>query len=486
MTSPRTLSRKSRNLFARINKEFPDGFLPEESSSVNSEHRLMARWPWCETAPSAGNACMVHGVDAELARLEAAIAEAIAEGKIDEVVAEMSASLAVWLKEELTSDGLLHANPWSTYAILPTLYRLRLALTGSVWDSTFEKPFQTVAQAVHRTAWWKGWLFGHPLPPSPAYRRMLQTSLSGPASRRWNLIRRMLWEKEKSPKSTKDEECGFQTDEAKLAILRKDWTVGSPVLAVDFRSRDVALDGRLFGEPFLSGSWQTSIAIDGETIPLDGEWDATCWFADSDGEYLELQWTLAGDVIVARQIFLARRVPLVWFSDTLSVPQAADLQLSWTLPTRNGIELAGELPTRAQKLKGHRFDLRFLPVADPAEPLQPSRSRFSMTDDGLTLAIGAQGVQRLFLPAAFTWSARSLPAPTPWRMLAVTNDRRRIEPDEAVAFRLPIADTQVLFFRALQKPIRYAFVGHQTYSECEIGELTRDGEFTEWLTIEEE
>lgn len=479
------LSRKARNTFARIEKEFPNGYLPEELESATTGTNSL-KWPWKDASADSLASSLGPAGDAELLGLEAAIAEALAAGKLNDVMAEMSASLTLWAQEQLTADGHYRGNPWLTFALVPPLYRLRIALADGAWTAPLEESFQKILQATHRTAWWRGWLFGYQASPSTEFRRMLDAAISGQGTRRWNLVRKMLWEKEKNAKRNPDEECGFQSDETKTCVLRKDWTVGAPVLGVDFRSPTVKLQGRLFGEPVFAGPWKTGITINGESIATDGDWDATCWFADSDGEYLELQQTLDHDVVVARQAFLARRVAMLWISDTVCTPKPADIHLTWQLPTREGIELKGELPTRAQRIRGHRFELRFLPIGQPAEPLQSATGRFGMSEDGLQIEASATGVERLFLPAAFTWSARSLPAPTAWRSLAITNDRRRIAPDEAVAFRIPVADTQLIFFRALKKPLRYAFVGHQTYSECEIGEIDRKGNFKEWLTIEED
>lgn len=489
--------------------EFPLGFLPEEELPSTGGGGSGIDWPWSNGVPRGGIGRIQPASDpsarAELYQLEAALAthfgsanhETLPGRSGDEEASALLDEIVAWLGEFVSPEGLFVPDPWRTYSLVPPLRRIERVLGSDDPGSRIREVLSSFVQNTLRTAWWRGWLRGA-AGPSRGYLELLAAIQVELLDRSWTTARRILWEKEKPPKTIRLPQGGIQSDHAAAAVLRRDWTVGGPVIAVDHRATTLDLECRIFGEAILAGPWRSRAWIDGREARIDGAWEPTCWFQDEDAEYLELKLAGSDGIIIERQIFLARKVALIWLSDTLT-PAGAEpkadpraLELAWELTSPTVTALVGQLPTRAQKLVGPKFEARLIPVGLPASPLAVTTGTARagaaagagpcLEGDKLNVRARVMG-KRLFLPLALTWAARSLPAPAEWKALTITNDRRKVEREEAVAFRIPVADTQIVFFRALERATRYAFLGHQTYSECEIGELDRRGNFSEWLTI---
>ena len=503
----RISARRSATNRRNVLKFCPDGFLPEEfgdrpgrpdgPSSRRQEILEIEepsptdrpyRWPWAPDAPSDGPAGDSSPLDpdrdlAELHALERRTARLLREGAADGPARGIEKALGRWFGTHVSSDGLALADPWRTYALAPALHRLRLALAGIRWSESLEASYRQLIESVYRIARPHGWLFANDAPVSPSMLEILTRFGRQAGCRGWHDVALSYWDVTGAAKRSAPPATGLQSDETGVAVLRRDWSKRAPVFAVDYRAEPCAVQYRVCGEMVLDGLWDTTVTIGKRAVSVTGDWTATCWYADEDGEYLELRVDLEKDLVLERQIFLSRRIGMLWLADTVKTDAPGPLELAWRLPTPTVTGSTGALPTRAQDALGVGFPLRFLPVGLPADPMASADGTFACGGAEITMSARSAG-HRLFLPLAMSWDDRRAKKQAEWRHLTITNDRRLVPGDEAVAIRVPAGDRQAVFFRALRTTARYAFVGYQTYSECVIGEIDSAGELNEWLIVE--
>lgn len=479
----------------RIQQLFARGFVPEE---LGTKSRV---WPWVSSSDpflfSPTNDQLEHDGEElaleelaleELHRLETDIAMALAAKQAIsmEKLRGWSEQLLGWLKSYITPEGLLRSQPWRTETVLPALTRLSLLFPAEEWEGLLENRFVRVAEMVLRGILAHGRLFSQELDGAPsAGMRSLLAFLSGANRlRAWYNVPRWLWPGAGPTKPLAQPPTpGIQSDEARIALLRRDWSEIGPVLAVDFREKVCQVDFRLHGNAILWGQWETRLQLGGQASMPTGPWHATCWHADHDGEYLELAQNWAGGVVLERQIFLARTLPFLLLSDAVRVSQKLPVTISWRLPSPVSTGLEGNTATRSQSVRGLAHELRLLPVGLPAEPLAYAEGQLRALPMGWELTMNGSG-GNLTMPLALTWAARRVPdAQAPWRQVTITAERQRVDSTRAIALRIPILDQQIIFFRAFTLGAAYAFLGYQTFSECMIGELRKTGTMHEWVLV---
>lgn len=460
----------------KILKLFPIGFLPEEKAA-------QSRWPWA-TLPNAPDvASSFLPIPESLLAIETKLAQALASSDDQTDFAAHGQELTKWLASYINDEGFHLDNFRVTPAVLPSLVRQRIGLGSAGWTESLENCFRSIVTAVARLATEKAWLFGSGGGVSDVYMQMLQSIGNESGYYEWSNVARWLWNRNAPIRRTQPPTPAVQSDPAKLAILRRDWSQKSPVFGLEYQNPQCQLDVAVLGRSIMQGPWDTIISANDMTIPVMEQWDSTCWFADPDADYLELRMVVGSGLILERQIFLPRVIDLLWMCDTLKSSRQEKLELTWRLSMPAATNLTGTLPTRAQRLAGFGMELRVAPVGFPANPLSSAPGRISLEKGVLYCTTRAEG-SRVVMPLVWSWDPELLPPQAEWRHLTITNDRRPVGPDEAVAYRFPHRDRQVIFFRALRQAIRYAFIGHQTYSESLIGEIDPDGDVHPWLMVE--
>lgn len=338
--------------WAKLRKAYPSGPLPEEEAAA---------------VAAAGAAATAWAELADLERQTAAVLEAAVEAGALPAVA---VQVADWIGHYLTDEGLFGPDPWATYRLLPRFDRLRQGLEERGWETAHETAFWRLLGASLRTAAPGGWLPAARHAPSPAYVDLVRRLVGQPAGRQWSNVAGGLWSIPLAARRAKPPAPGFQSDTAGIAVLRRDWSAAGAVVAADFSQPPFDLTLRLFDRPVIRGPWELTVACNGRPMPLLGAWEATCWFTDEDSEYLELRRLLGGGLVLERQLFLARRVPLLWLSDTLKSPLAEPLALTWHLPLPTAALQRGELPALETEPAGAAFErVRWEPNRQRQTPL---------------------------------------------------------------------------------------------------------------------
>lgn len=387
-----------------------------------------------------------------------------------------------WAADHLTDDSFWADDPWQTPRILPALHRLWTLLAD---HGEWHDRFRSVLKAAAHTLFSEGWLDPHRDGGTKVSRAMAaywEQMVKDAGLTRLAKAAAEVWSSRKAAAPITKNLYGFQSDDAQFAVLRQNWSPRGLVLAVDYSGPECGIVLDILGRRVFCGDLRTVVTIDGTENRVTGDWESVCWFSDSEAEYLELQCTTEEGWQLNRQFFLARSAELLLFADTLILPEKQSFELQWTIPSMTGTGLKGVLPTRAQDLQGMDFPVRVLPIGLPSNPMEPTTSRIQWAD-GLQWQTRAE-TDCLCIPVGFAWSRKELSPHDYWRSLTITNDRRLVSPDEAVAFRIPHANKQIIFYRSHRGVHRYAFVGAQTFAECLIGTIGSDGELTEWVTVE--
>lgn len=481
-----TQSARGQNLPKRLRSLGLASRFPEEPAIVGDDATEPPPCPW-GIAESVRGPKRDQSIDAKerserlaLRRLEHGARKLVETPNAD--AARWIREFNAWSDQNITPKGLFLPQPFQTVSLVPPLARLWAALRDRVEAESVESCLKRVVEGAVQTVKPTGAADG------------IGPSLSSPMAK---LVRRLAEEfktqdlssildamgGKKAALGRGSPQPGFQCDHARAAMLRSDWTRTSPLLAVDLRRDSPRLEATVLGETLFSGPWQTIIAADGVDVAAPSSWDQDCWFSDADGQYLELRKLYGGGIVLERQVFLARRTAAIILADTVKSPRDERLTHTWRLPAPQAEKLEGCFPTRAQRLAGLPFDLRLIPMSLAANPLAPAPGGLSL--DGVLLDASTERVgKRLFAALVIAWSPNPLPTQEEWRGLTITNDRRRVAEEEAVAFRVPIGDTQLVFYRSMGKSRRCAFLGHQTLHECVIGAFGKRGKVKEWVTIE--
>jgi hypothetical protein len=466
---------------------YRQGFLPEEEAEP-------AAWPWSVPAakPKRPSRCANTAADrldrqsqglTALSAIENQIATSTRDASDEANLRLLSERVANWFRTHCSPEGFLIDDPWRTYQLLPALDRLRVILTPRHWTSEMDGNLDQAFAAVLRStpAGTRSGLSSVSL--SSEYMQLLCRLANERGRRKWRNVVLWLTGQAGRPMREPPPNPGTVSTTAQVAVLRRDWSRQSAVVRIDFRQTEMLLELYLLGQPVLYGLWQIELDEIVSTTSPATHWSLSCWYADEDGEYLELSRILTNTARVDRQIYLARRARLLWLADSVRRSASSAHEIRWRLRVPEDVSLRGDLTTRAQTVVGVAAPVRIIPIAQPADPFAASNGRITV-DQGVLHVSAFHHQKTSFLPLAITWGRDLSTAQEPWRQLSVTSSRRLLGSAEAVAYRLPLTGCQFVYFRAFEQLGRFAFLGHQTRKECVIGDLTANGRLEEWVGIE--
>jgi hypothetical protein len=276
-----------------------------------------------------------------------------------------------------------------------------------------------------------------------------------------------------------------QLDECAWSVLRTDWTADADCCSVLHQDNSVQLNARTPTLDLLTDAWELEIEVNGETVPINGDWEATCWHTDSDGDYLELQQSLADEIVIDRQIFLSRKDHFLYFAEVVHVPDDAALTVRSTLPFAEGLNLAQDKYTREWQIKQKKkLAARLFPVAFDQEIVNKTDGRISASDTGITIERSSTGSQ--YLPMVIDWHPHHIAAPAEWRKLSITQTRTATPSFQAGGYRLRMAEQHLFMYRSMVKPYSpRAILGEHTLNESLIGKFDSEGDVLPLLVVEE-
>lgn len=275
-----------------------------------------------------------------------------------------------------------------------------------------------------------------------------------------------------------------QSDFARFALLRSDWTVQADSVAIAHHRHFPQLDVTASGRPLIHGDWTIKLTIGGVPVELAEEWSCVCWQSDPDADYIELQMLGPGKLRVERIVMLSRAERFLLLADSVSGVPNQRIEYQSELPLSDDIQPRPDTATREVQLSAKGFRARAFPLAVAQDRVQSTPHNFAGADGKLTLTQVAQG-EGLFAPLILDWGVSRSRGNAQWRTLTVTEDGRVIGPDIAAGHRLKIDDLQLLIFRSLKDTGESrAVLGHHTWNETVVGRVNKKGDVDPFLMVE--
>lgn len=275
-----------------------------------------------------------------------------------------------------------------------------------------------------------------------------------------------------------------QSDFARFALLRSDWSVKADTVAVAHHRPIPQLDVTAAGLPIIHGDWGLKLQIGGTPVELADEWSCVCWQSDPDADYLELQMTGPGQLRVERIVMLSRTLHVLLIADSVSGVPRDLIQYESVLPLAGGIRAQESPATREIVLQSRGFRGRAFPLALPQDHVQGTPHRFEIIDGTLRLTQTANA-QGLFAPILLDWDPDRGRTPVQWRTLTVTEDGRVVGIDTASGHRIRSGDLQLLVYRSLKAPdTARAVLGHHTWNETVVARVDKRGDVDPFLMVE--
>lgn len=275
-----------------------------------------------------------------------------------------------------------------------------------------------------------------------------------------------------------------QSDWARFALLRTDWTAGAASVAIAHHQPLPQLDVTVAGESLLQGSWDLDVRLGDAGIELADEWACVCWESQPEADYAELQMTGPGRLRIERLILLSREDGFLMLADSISGAPAGPLALRSRLRLAPGITANWESGQRSARLEGSKVKVRMLPLSLPADTVHSSPHLCQIEDQTIVLEQRANG-QGLFAPLIFDFSPSRRRKEVTWRSLTVTEDGNVVSSDIAAAYRWQIAQQQWLVYRSLRKPnTPRAALGYHTGNGFVMGRFDRNGDVDPMLMVE--
>lgn len=240
-----------------------------------------------------------------------------------------------------------------------------------------------------------------------------------------------------------------------LAIMMPEWDVRRGRVHIDHRGDELQIE--LFGgKPrLLSGAWTVELKRDDEMQAPCGPWTQTCEYADDDVQYVELEQTWTGDLVLQRQVMQLRDDRAVLLADAViavsddrdptPIGYTARLPLDPSVVTSPDPETREIFLTDGKKSRG-----MVLPLAASEWRVGPTDATLEAEQDALVHR--THGSRRLYAPVWFDLQSRRFKRPRTWRQLTVADELKIVPRHEAVGFRVQLGSEQWMVYRSLGGP----------------------------------
>lgn len=344
--------------------------------------------------------------------------------------------------------------------------RLALAKSGSEQN---HPPFPEV---VHR-----GMILSGFSPKSKSVRYLAYLREGSVKKNSQALIDSRKWGRVKKPIST-------QSDWAELACLRTGWSLDhdSIILAHHCPIPQIAMS--VAGKTLFHGEWGIELKVRGRKRRLTADWSCTCWYSDREVDYLEIQLPLNEQLHLDRQVYLSRNDHYALLIDSVAGTNQQKFELTSSLPIEETVQTETDRLTREIRLKYGSESIRVLPLGLPQYRTHSATGELLVEENQLVLKQNGQsaGVSALLLD----WSPKRRRLQPDWRMLTITENRRKLLPSEAFAARIRFKNQQWLYYRDLisDKEWPHAVLGMHCNHETVFGKFDSDGDVQPIVHVE--
>lgn len=277
-----------------------------------------------------------------------------------------------------------------------------------------------------------------------------------------------------------------QSDWARLAVLRSDWSPQADSVVVSHHQSAPGLEVAIGGFPILQGPWQLELQAGSTVLELADEWSCVCWQSDADLDYAELQMVGPKNCRVERQVLLSRTEQFLILADTIRNAPGEPLCVKSTLPLAPGVTFQPEKSSREGWLQADRRRARLLPLAYPIDRVLSTPHKLTSLPGGLEFEYRVAG-RGLFAPIIIDWNPNRSRAAVEWRALTVTENSKIVPAGHAAGYRARLGKLQLLLYRSLKTPqFPRAVLGHHTNSETVIATFGKDGTAEPLLTVDDD
>lgn len=269
-----------------------------------------------------------------------------------------------------------------------------------------------------------------------------------------------------------------------LALLRTELGREGTAVAIDFATPVMKIDVWVGSRQLLQGNWTAEIASDGQPLTAVGSWEETCWFSDSDVDYVEFSIDLDKGARLERQVLLARKDKFLLVVDNVMNAPGMGLQNRLSIPMGSGVGLVPEAETREGMLIGDRLLARVLPLALPEWRTDPRIGELT-SKDGLLQLVEERPGKNLSCPLFIDLDPKRLNKPCTWRQLTIAESLEIQPHDVAVGYRVQCGKKQWLVYRSQGPTANRTLLGYNLSIEGMIGRFSSpSGEVQELLQIE--
>ena len=244
--------------------------------------------------------------------------------------------------------------------------------------------------------------------------------------------------------------------------------------SIDFKSQNdqsVLLEVALQNEPILFGLWTFDVRLGKKALSPTGKWSKICEHTERGCDYLEIELPLSNDYRLQRSLLVNHKGKVLLLTDTVIADeeQNSTAPLSYSAEFYISPKLCAKTVADATEIEFRPVGrstasvFRALPLALPewktATPTGLIRGTLTATEGTLILRQESRG-RSLFVPLFFDLDADRLSKRYTWRQLAVGEDMRRVQEDEAVGYRIQLGEEQFLLYRSLTPPANRTVLGH--------------------------
>ncbi len=395
-------------------------------------------------------------------------------------------TLDEWADQALDASGTLHgehlARLMPTIASLARVRSLSKQGGRKIWNSDVQRQFESLVEY----AWRLTRANGSPMflaTDGQTHRKLLHAALRACKREKTKHLSKAV---EKGGDSSSFPPSSWQLEDARLAVLRCDWQRRSPQLAVNHSAAELVTELALGKTDYWNGRHTLEVRVDGELLAPQGVWEQVCWESDGDVDYLELELTLAGDVIVQRHLALARQDQCLVLADAVLGSKPGKIEYSSTLPLAASITFKPEPETReGQLIAENGLAIRVAPLALNEWRNGPGvRGSLETRNGQLHLTQSGEG-QNMLVPLFVDLQPRRLKREITWRQLTVGRERKPVAHGEAVGYRIQVGDEQWLFYRAMGNAATRTVLGKNLYNQLLFGRFhAEDGRVTSLVEIE--
>jgi hypothetical protein len=260
-------------------------------------------------------------------------------------------------------------------------------------------------------------------------------------------------------------------------------SVAPTKLTVAFPGRSLHLELCRGNRTLLAGTWEMDIALDGEAAMPISDYEESCWVADKDVNYLELEIQLGGGLRLERHLVFAREELVIFLADAVFGPRTGKLEYRGLLPLAEDMEFQADRQHNEGAILGKRRLATVLPPAISEWRTADGPGQLRMQDGKLELSQTAV-VRNLFAPLFIDLKSRRFDKPLTWRQLTVAESLVIQPPENAVGYRVKIGKEQWLIYRSLSPRANRTLLGHNLSSEFLLARFLKGGEVQSLIEVE--